>query len=184
MHAALVCRIATKVRAGLRRKMACDEADLCSVGNLALIDAIRTYSPRHGRFDQFARLVVWRAMEAYVEQLRLRPEISLDSLPSKVVSSLRHEMDKDILEVDSIRKAVMQLPERMRIVLSEIYVQDVPQKRVARLLGVTEGRVSQLHSAALTTLGRILTRDKLRSGCANSTSSYRVDSARVEGVLL
>ena len=61
----------------------------------------------------------------------------------------RHERMKELIEG---------LPERQRLVLSMVYYNELSQKEVARVLGVTEARVSQLHKEAL---GRL--RKRLKS---------------------
>jgi len=52
----------------------------------------------------------------------------------------RHERMKELIEG---------LPERQRLVLSMVYYNELSQKEVARVLGVTEARISQLHKEAL-----------------------------------
>lgn len=55
----------------------------------------------------------------------------------------RHQMDR-LLE-----SAVSRLPERERLVVVLHYQEYVPFVEIARLLGVTKGRVSQIHRAAI-----------------------------------
>ena len=48
-----------------------------------------------------------------------------------------------------IKGLIEGLPERQRLVLSMVYYNELSQKEVARVLGVTEARISQLHKEAL-----------------------------------
>ncbi len=64
------------------------------------------------------------------------------------------QTDPETYKVDNDRvsvmlKAVQTLPERMRLVLSLYYFEDFNLREIGALLGVTESRISQLHSAAV-----------------------------------
>lgn len=64
------------------------------------------------------------------------------------------QLDPETMKVDEERasvmlKAVQTLPERMRLVLSLYYFEDFNLREIGDLLGVTESRISQLHSAAV-----------------------------------
>lgn len=50
---------------------------------------------------------------------------------------------------DVITKAIEDLPERQRLVLSLYYYEDLNLKEIGRVLRVTESRVSQLHAQAI-----------------------------------
>lgn len=50
---------------------------------------------------------------------------------------------------DVITKAIEELPERQRLVLSLYYYEDLNLKEIGRVLRVTESRVSQLHAQAI-----------------------------------
>ncbi|MFN8945322.1 MAG: sigma-70 family RNA polymerase sigma factor, partial [Pseudobdellovibrionaceae bacterium] len=54
---------------------------------------------------------------------------------------------KSIKEV--IAKAIEDLPERQRLVLSLYYYEDLNLKEIGQVLRVTESRVSQLHAQAV-----------------------------------
>ncbi len=60
------------------------------------------------------------------------------------------------LKVKSIKaivtKAIEELPERQRLVLSLYYYEDLNLKEIGKVLRVTESRVSQLHAQAVTRL--------------------------------
>ncbi|MES2855343.1 MAG: sigma-70 family RNA polymerase sigma factor, partial [Bdellovibrionota bacterium] len=50
---------------------------------------------------------------------------------------------------DIITKAIEDLPERQRLVLSLYYYEDLNLKEIGKVLRVTESRVSQLHAQAV-----------------------------------
>jgi RNA polymerase sigma factor for flagellar operon FliA len=57
---------------------------------------------------------------------------------------------------DVVTKAIEELPERQRLVLSLYYYEDLNLKEIGQVLRVTESRVSQLHAQALSRLrGRL-----------------------------
>ena len=53
---------------------------------------------------------------------------------------------------DIITKAIEDLPERQRLVLSLYYYEDLNLKEIGKILRVTESRVSQLHAQAISRL--------------------------------
>jgi RNA polymerase sigma factor for flagellar operon FliA len=55
---------------------------------------------------------------------------------------------KNIQEI--IVKSIDSLPEKQRLVLSLYYYEDLNLKEIGRILEVTESRVSQLHTQAIT----------------------------------
>jgi RNA polymerase sigma factor for flagellar operon FliA len=57
-----------------------------------------------------------------------------------------------------IAAKVSALPERMRTVISEIYAEETTLKTIGASLGVTESRVSQIHTEAIATLRSTLVR--------------------------
>lgn len=63
----------------------------------------------------------------------------------------KHQMD--IL----LEKAVGQLPEREKLVVTLHYFQHMPFVEIAELLGVTKGRISQIHKSAIEKSREILT---------------------------
>lgn len=58
---------------------------------------------------------------------------------------------------DVVAKAIEELPERQRLVLSLYYYEDLNLKEIGKILRVTESRVSQLHAQAITRLRAKLT---------------------------
>jgi RNA polymerase sigma factor FliA len=57
---------------------------------------------------------------------------------------------KSVKEV--VTKAIEDLPERQRLVLSLYYYEDLNLKEIGKVLRVTESRVSQLHAQAVSRL--------------------------------
>ncbi|MFN9066939.1 MAG: sigma-70 family RNA polymerase sigma factor, partial [Bdellovibrionales bacterium] len=64
---------------------------------------------------------------------------------------------------DIVAKAIEELPERQRLVLSLYYFEDLNLKEIGQVLRVTESRVSQLHAQAVQRL-----RAKLQLSLGNS----------------
>jgi RNA polymerase sigma factor for flagellar operon FliA len=58
---------------------------------------------------------------------------------------------------DVVAKAIEELPERQRLVLSLYYFEDLNLKEIGQVLQVTESRVSQLHAQAVIRLRAKLT---------------------------
>lgn len=52
-------------------------------------------------------------------------------------------------QIERLTKAIGELPERDRVIVLLYYERDLTMKETAKVLGVTESRVSQLHAAAL-----------------------------------
>ncbi|MEZ5649151.1 MAG: RNA polymerase sigma factor FliA [Burkholderiaceae bacterium] len=73
---------------------------------------------------------------------RYEPQANEDML-----SILRSPQFRDALE-----QAVAQLPEREQLIMAMYYEQDMNLKEIGAVLGVTESRVSQLHSQAVARL--------------------------------
>ena len=63
----------------------------------------------------------------------------------------QNKLDKKFIK-DIFAKAIEELPERQRLVLSLYYYEDLNLKQIGRVLRVTESRVSQLHAHAITKL--------------------------------
>ncbi len=57
---------------------------------------------------------------------------------------------------DSLTEAIDQLPEKQRLVLSLYYYDELTMKEVAQVLGVSESRVSQIHTQAILALKKTL----------------------------
>jgi RNA polymerase sigma factor for flagellar operon FliA len=72
--------------------------------------------------------------------------------------------DSDIVQRDeraALARAVEKLPERERFIVSEHYFGDVKFKSLSEALGVSEPRVSQLHSRAMKRLREIVAAESI-----------------------
>ncbi|MCB1257892.1 MAG: sigma-70 family RNA polymerase sigma factor [Microthrixaceae bacterium] len=64
--------------------------------------------------------------------------------------SLRPDEVIELMDMKGyVRAALESLPERLRIVVVGVYLEERPQEEIARLLGISSSRVSQLRSNAL-----------------------------------
>jgi RNA polymerase sigma factor for flagellar operon FliA len=77
----------------------------------------------------------------------------LESAPafSSGSESVERQLDKRNVS-STLREAVKLLPEREELVLRLHYFQHVPFVEIAKLLGLTKGRISQIHKAGITRL--------------------------------
>ena len=94
-------------------------------------------------------------------ELSAQPPMSLDDIGMDVRADAQRA-DQTVHEKQRaarIKDMIDGLPERQRLVLSMVYYNELSQKEVAKVLGVTEARISQLHKEAL---GRL--RKRLKSG--------------------
>lgn len=69
---------------------------------------------------------------------------------------------------DFLSKAIEELPERERQLLALYYKEELTMKEVGAVMGVGEGRVSQIHSAAMAKL-RVRIRELLGEGSESNT---------------
>ena len=67
-----------------------------------------------------------------------------DHLAAEEPDPLEHAMQSHLREV--VREAIAELPERERNLVEMYYYRDLTFKEIGNILGVTESRVSQLHS--------------------------------------
>ena len=75
------------------------------------------------------------------------------STSSRAASSTTPSTQLNMKSVkDVIAKAIEELPERQRLVLSLYYYEDLNLKEIGKILRVTESRVSQLHAQAISRL--------------------------------
>ncbi len=81
------------------------------------------------------------SLEAVQENFTLAGEQDIYSEPQ--LSAIFNDL------VDKVAKIIDKLTEKERLVLSLYYDDDLTMKEVARVLEITEGRVSQLHSQAI-----------------------------------
>jgi RNA polymerase sigma factor for flagellar operon FliA len=68
------------------------------------------------------------------------------NVPSSIASPLERIQRQDMR--DALAKAIGELPERERLVLALYYDEELNLKEIGQVLGVSESRVSQIHSQA------------------------------------
>ena len=83
----------------------------------------------------------------------LEPPLPLESILPTLAGA--EATDAAVLRAEAVRRlteALEQIPERLRMVLSLHYIEDLTYREIAGLLKVSEPRVCQLHSEALAQL--------------------------------
>jgi len=83
----------------------------------------------------------------------------LEGAAQEHASPLAHLMSQDLRR--AVIEALNQLPEREKLVLSLQFEQDLNQREIARVLDLTEGRVSQLRSQAVARIRSLLARSAM-----------------------
>jgi RNA polymerase sigma factor for flagellar operon FliA len=181
-HIGLVHRIVDRILRRLPRAVLRD--DLVAAGTCGLLDALRRIQgPRDGRFEAYARV---RIRGAVIDELRSQDWLTrsaradanaeakatddvapgslvgLDDLPPEQLPVTRPSTSPLASAVRTAEElalalAVAELPEREARILELHYFQGMPFTDIAALLHVSQPRVSQLHSRAVsmlrTTLG-------------------------------
>jgi RNA polymerase sigma factor for flagellar operon FliA len=171
-----------KIVGGFQRRLPRNvlREDLIAAGMVGLWDAIR----RHGEepdqgFEWYVRV---RVRGAILDELRAEDWLSRraraaaaatnDSVPPRVVrlddvgeweqsrslaieEGSEAELDRQSTQA-TLARAVQALPERERMIVSEHYFNEVKFKSLGEKLGVSEPRVSQLHSRAMQRLKAIV----------------------------
>jgi RNA polymerase sigma factor for flagellar operon FliA len=157
--------------------------DLMAAGTVGLIDSLRKNGGDEGPvFETYARI---RIRGAILDELRAQDWLprrvrraiekegeggacvvcieDLDPADRASVEDSKGDTAETLLiagrESARIEQAIEQLPERERLILKMHYFQDVRFKDIGALLGVSEPRVSQLHSRALSQLKKVLERE-------------------------
>ena len=65
---------------------------------------------------------------------------------------------------EAVARAIEQLPEKERLVISLYYLEELTMKEAGKVLNITESRVSQIHSQAVRRLRAKLRKEKLIEG--------------------
>jgi RNA polymerase sigma factor FliA len=161
--------------------------DLAAAGSYGLVDALRRSPERGPAFEWYARVRIrgalvdelrsqdWLSRRARTRTTQAQAEgtvggtsvVGFDDLPksqaeafvddtsSSPLEAVEQRMDRSTLE-----RVVGLLPEREADIVTWHYFDDVPFKDIAARLGVSEPRISQLHSRAIGQLKSKLTAER------------------------
>ena len=86
---------------------------------------------------------MWNVQDATGDQVSL-----LDTLPDRDAPDPQQLVDQSELR-DRIADAIALLPEREKLVVALYYYENLTLREIGEVLGVTESRVSQLHTKAI-----------------------------------
>ncbi|HEY1692013.1 MAG TPA: sigma-70 family RNA polymerase sigma factor [Polyangiaceae bacterium] len=150
--------------------------DLVAAGSYGLIDALRKSPDRGPAFEWYARIRIrgavvdelrsqdWLTRRARTRATKAQTEgtgpgaavVGFDDLPDSQAQGLVDESELNPHEQverkharRALEKAVALLPEREANIVGWHYFEGVPFKVIAVRLGVSEPRISQLHSRAM-----------------------------------
>ena len=105
---------------------------------------------------------LWNVQDATGDQVSL-----LDTLPDRDAPDPEQLVDQSELR-DRIADAIAALPEREKLVVALYYYENLTLREIGEVLGVTESRVSQLHTKAVLRL-----RSSCRSESCDATAASR-----------
>ena len=148
-HIEIARKMAESFKGRVHPSIACDVTDLYSIANFALFQAAEQYCPARGNFESFARLVVWRSMRQHVRSLRENRDLPLTAGRSEQMPILPDELATRSQLGNRLGLAISKLPQRLRVIVSMVYGEGISQRESANKLGITEGRISQLHGEAI-----------------------------------
>jgi RNA polymerase sigma factor for flagellar operon FliA len=97
---------------------------------------------------------LWSVSDASGDQVSL-----LDTLQDPDAPDPAHVMDVTDLK-DRMADAIARLPEREKLVVALYYYENLTLREIGEVLGVTESRISQLHTKAVLRLRGRLTEDE------------------------
>src|SRR5919199_1753556 len=187
----LVGHLAREAAARLPRHL--DADDLVGAGSLALVQAARAFDPELG--VPFARFASTRIRGAMLDHMRQRDWAtrsvrsrarSLATAAEELTKALhRQPTDAELAAAAGMSeqdvRAVLQVPDRARLVVTGYYLEDRQLTDIAEELGVTQSRASQLRSEGLDLLKEALSRlleDDARAGHGASAEGDGVRARR------
>jgi len=100
---------------------------------------------------------LWTVSDSSGDQVSL-----LDTIPDPGAADPVRELDISDMK-DSLADAIARLPEREKLVIALYYYENLTLREIGEVLGVTESRVSQLHTKAVLRLKSKLQGDTLAS---------------------
>ena len=155
-YSPLVKYVAGRMASGLPAHV--EESDLISYGLLGLISAIERFDPaREIKFETFA-VELWTVSDASGDQVSL-----LDTIQDPQALDPAQEMDATEMK-DHLADAIARLPEREKLVVALYYYENLTLREIGEVLGVTESRVSQLHTKAVLRLKSRLQAEAAEAG--------------------
>jgi RNA polymerase sigma factor FliA len=98
---------------------------------------------------------LWTVSDASGDQVSL-----LDTLQDPAAPDPAHLADAAALK-DRVADAIAGLPEREKLVIALYYYENLTLREIGEVLGVTESRISQLHTKAVLRLRGHMTEDEL-----------------------
>ena len=132
-----------------------DLDDLIQAGTVGLLDALQRFDANAGA--SFSTFASQRIRGAMIDELRTR-----DWLPRSVrrnaravdqcVHRLEQKLGRPAEQREQLTAAIETLPEREKLLLALYYQEELNLKEIGAVLGVTESRVCQLHSQAVSRL--------------------------------
>lgn len=170
----LVWYVVNRIRT--RLPVSVSDEELYSAGLVGLLVATRSYDPSRGA--EFKTYAYHRIRGAILDELR-----RMDFLPRSQRERARREgceapafvaipTDEDGQEnlatdpieaalenqelMGALREQIMQLPEKMRVVMTLYYSEGMRMRDIGERLHLTESRVSQIHSNAIARLRRVM----------------------------
>ena len=98
-----------------------------------------------------------------LEELGVSSRDEKEKLLSYLVNNEDDALSKTKLKElkEAMAQAIKQLPEKERLVISLYYLDELTMKETGKVLGITESRVSQIHSQAILHLRTKLRKEKL-----------------------
>lgn len=170
----LVWFVVNRIRT--RLPVSVSDEELYSAGMVGLLVASRSYDPSRGA--EFKTYAYHRIRGAILDELR-----RMDFLPRSQRERARREgceapafvaiptdedgqenLSADPIEaaleneelMATLREQILQLPEKMRIVMTLYYSEGLRMRDIGERMHLTESRVSQIHSNAVARLRRVL----------------------------
>jgi RNA polymerase sigma factor (sigma-70 family) len=131
--------------------------DLCGMGALALVKAAGQYDPKRNHSSSesyFARKIRFGILDQIREiehNRRVGPHPVLVRLPplQDRFKDERQKLEGPAIASVDVPRLMESLPERWREALRLYYWDGLAMKQCGHRLGVSEGRISQIHKAAL-----------------------------------
>ena len=150
---------------GVLRRVAPSEAyieDCLSEGLLALIKSVDKYKYDKGiAFSVFARLRIKGSIIDYLRK-SVHDRLGVEETEFSLFGDLYDKNGLSELEQDRLTSILTKTDELClieRSVIRMIYFEDVPREEIARKLGVSQARVSQIHAHAIKRIrGKIFSR--------------------------